>query len=984
MQKRITLFCAFLLATVFAYGQNITVKGTVRDQKGETLPGVSVRVKDSDAGVATDANGAFSISTASNSTLIFSYIGFAAKEQPVAGQTVLNIVLDESNKALNEVVVVGYGTQRKGDITGAVSVIGKKDLDQRPNTQIGNLIEGKTAGVQVVSPSGSPSATLSIKIRGTNSINAGSNPLYVIDGVPAQDTRSLNPADIETISVLKDASSAAIYGAQGANGVVLITTKRGTTAKPKVELSAYYGFASVRKRLDVLNADQYHQLATDLGYSTDWTKYTANNDWQDEIFRSGSSQNYQLAISGKNEGTSYYISGGYAKQLGVIESSEMARANFKVNLDQKVNNWLTVGTNVAYTRYNDVSITDDTNVNGGGVLLGALTTPSNIGIFNADGTYTANPFQQWENPLASLYGSTRPYKNQRLLGNAYGEIKFTPDLKFRSSLGIDYINAVSDYFLDPYLTSYGRQNNGIARNETNLTNYWISDNTLTYTKKLGKHNFNVLGGFVAQKYRYENTYIQTTGFSGNTIPTTNAGSVIGSAYNNKSEKFNNSIIGRVNYDYAGKYLFTANFRADASSVFGPNTRWGYFPSFSAGWRLSEESFLKDVTAINDLKLRAGYGIVGNDQISTTNYYSYLGGVSSGSNYIIGGNIQPGNYPSSIENRNLKWEETKQTNIGIDLTILNNRLTFSADAYIKDTKDLLQTYPVPRSTGFDFALKNIGTLRNKGLEFLVSSKNIVQKDFQWSTDFNISFNRNSVTALYGQQYFLNTIAGRSEASLVTEGKPLGVFYGYVYEGVDPQTGNALYLTKSGEKSSSPSADDRTIIGNPNPDFIYGLTNTFSYKDFSFTVFLQGSQGNDIFNATRIETEGMTGPQNQSTAVLRRWTTPGQITDIPKASVNNTDNSRISTRFVENGSYLRVKTATLSYNLPKTIAAKLRLASIRFYATGENLFTFTKYSGFDPEVNAFTSGSSANTNGGFGIDYGTYPQTRNLIFGLNASF
>jgi TonB-linked SusC/RagA family outer membrane protein len=983
MQKRITLFCAFLLASVLAYGQNITVKGTVKDSKGETLPGVSVMVKDSNTGVATDVNGAFTINATANSTLTFSFIGFATQELAVAGRTEINVVLAENNKTLSEVIVVGYGTQRKGDITGAVSVIGKKDLDQRPNTQLGNLIEGKTAGVQVVSPSGSPSASLSIKIRGTNTITGGSNPLYVIDGVPTQDTRSLNPADIESISILKDASSAAIYGAQGSNGVVLITTKRGTTAKPRVDFSAYAGVSTVRKKLDVLNADQYHALATELGYSTDWSQYTANTDWQDEIYRTGASQNYQLAISGKNEGTTYYVSGGWTQQKGVIESSLMQRANFKVNLDQKVNDWFTVGTNLAYTRYNDVSVTDNTNVNGGGVVLGALTTPPNIGIFNPNGQYTSNPFQQWENPLASLFGSTRPYTNQRLLGNVYGEIKFTPNLKFRSSLGIDYTNAVTDYFLDPYLTSYGRQNNGIARNETNLTNYWTSDNTLTYTQKIGKHNFSILGGFVAQKFRYENTYIQTTGFSGNTIPTTNAGSVIGSAYNNKSERFNNSVIGRVNYDYAGKYLFTANFRADASSVFGNNTRWGYFPSFSAGWRLSEESFLKDVTAINDLKLRAGFGIVGNDQLGGSPY-SYLGQVSSGANYIVGGNVVPGTYPSTIQNKNLKWEQTQQTNIGIDLTVLNNRLTFSADAYIKDTKDLLLAYPLPRSTGYDVVTKNVGKLRNKGLEFMVSSRNVVGKDFTWSTDFNISFNRNNVLDLVGQQFFYNTIAGRSEVSLVKENQPLGVFYGYVYAGVDPQNGNALYLNNKGEKTNAPTADDRRIIGNPNPDFIYGLTNTFSYKNFSLNVFLQGSQGNDMFNASRIETEGMTGPQNQSTAVLRRWTTPGQITDIPKASVNNTDNSRISTRFVENGSYLRVKTATLSYNFPQAIANKLKLGSIRVYATGENLFTITKYSGYDPEVNAFTTGNAAVTNGGFGIDYGTYPQTRNLIFGLNASF
>jgi TonB-linked SusC/RagA family outer membrane protein len=973
-----------LCLTIMAFGQNKTITGIVNDPKGEPLSGVTIKVKGTETGTITDANGKFSVTAAPNSTLVFIFVGFEVKEQPLNGQTQLTISLAELSQSLNQVVVVGYGSQRKGNITGAVSIINKKDLEERPNTQIGNLIEGKTAGVQVVSSSGSPSATLSIKVRGTNSINAGSSPLYVIDGVPTLDTRSLNSADIESISVLKDASSAAIYGAQGSNGVILVTTKRGTSETPKIDFSAYGGVSSIRKKLDVLNATQYRQLVTELGYTTDWSQYTANTDWQDEIFQTGSSQNYQLAVSGKNQGTAYYISGGWTQQKGAIRSSEMTRYNFKINLEQKVNNWFTLGTNLTYTHYSDVSITDNANVNGGGVLLGALSTPPNIGIFNPDGTYTSNPFQQWENPLASLYGSTRPYKNQRLLGNVYGEIKFTPELKFRSNLGTDYINGVTDYFLDPYLTTYGRLNGGIARNETNLTNYYISDNTLTYTKILGKHNFSALAGWISQKYRYENTYIYTSSFSGNNIPTTNAGSIIGSAYNNKSEKFNTSFIGRINYDYAGKYLLTANFRGDASSVFGPSNKWGYFPSVSAGWRLSEEDFLKNATLINDLKLRVGFGIVGNDQVSTNNYYAYQGQVSSGANYIFGGNIVPGNYPSSIANDALKWEETKQTNIGIDLTILKNRLTFTADAYLKDTKDLLQTYPVPLSTGFNYALKNIGTLRNKGLEFMVSSKNIVKDDFQWNTDFNISFNRNKVTKLYGQQYNLNTIPSRSEVSLVKEGLPLGVFYGYVAAGVDPQTGMELYRTNSGGTTSSPSADDRKVIGDPNPDFIYGLTNTLTYKNFSLNLFLQGTQGNDIFNASRVETEGMTGPQNQSTAVLRRWTTPGQITDIPKAVLNNTDNSRISTRFVEDGSFLRVKTLTLSYNFPKEMLKKIRLSNLRLYVTGENLLTFTKYSGYDPEVNAFTSGNSQLSNGGFGIDYGTYPQTRNLLFGLNVSF
>lgn len=978
MKRRLSLLITFiLLGCMASYAQNITVRGTVKDQKGEPLPGVSVKIKGTALGTSTDINGAYTLRAPGTAILVVSYIGFKTSEIPVNNRSTIQIILSESNQQLDEVVVVGYGTQRKGDVTGAIGTISNKAFDSRPNTQFGSIIQGKTAGVQVVTPSGKPSTGLNIRIRGTSSINAGSDPLYVIDGVPTTDTRSLNPSDIESISVLKDASSAAIYGAQGANGVVLITTKRGKEGAPKVEFNVYGGFSNVWKKLDVLNADQYHSLMTELGYTTDWSKYTANTNWQDEIFRNGTAQNYQVALSGKNDKTTYYLSGGWVQQNGAVRSSQMNRYNFKVNLDQKVNNWLNLGTNVAYTNYHDVDVTDNTNVNSGGVLLGALTTPPVIGIYNADGTFTSNPFQNWENPVASTDGSDRPYKNQRLLGNAYAEITFIPDLKFRSSIGIDYSNAMSDYFLDPFRTSYGRAKQGIGRNSTYLTNYWISDNTLSYKKNIGKHNFSALAGFVAQKFRWENSSIEKNGFSGNAVTTTNAGSIIVSASNDKSEKTNESFISRLTYDFAGKYLVTANFRADGSSVFGPGKRWGYFPSFSAGWRLSEENFMKDLSFVNDLKLRLGWGIVGNDQLGD-NRYAYLGQVGTGANYTIGGTILPGTYPSSIENLNLKWEQTEQTNLGIDLSVLNSRITFSADAYIKNTKDLLLNVPVPRSTGFDTGIQNVGKLRNKGLEFQISSVNI-DREFKWNTDFNLSFNRNKVIDLVGQQILTGYVANRDNATLIEEGQPLGMLYGYVAAGVDPQTGMLLYKDKEGNSTQTPSTDDRTLIGNPNPDFIYGLTNTFSYKNFSLNVFLQGSQGNDILNASRMETEGLLDPKNQSTAVLRRWTTVGQITDIPKAVANNYDNSRISTRFVENGSFLRVKSATLSYNFASPLLSKIKLSGLKLYVTGENLITITNYKGYDPEVNF---AGASNTI--MGIDYGTYPQTRNLIFGLSASF
>ncbi|MDM8176136.1 MULTISPECIES: SusC/RagA family TonB-linked outer membrane protein [Olivibacter] len=982
MSRKLLLMIFLFFICISSYGQGTTVRGVVKDISGDALPGVSVKVKGGTGGTTTDGNGQFTLKTPDNAVLIFSYIGYQVKEEAVQGSSTLEITLLPSNQELDEVVVVGYGTQRKGDITGAVGVVSQEAFESRPNTQFGSILQGKTAGVQVSSPGGKPNAGLNIRIRGTSSITSSSDPLYVVDGVPIADTRSINPADIESMSILKDAASAAIYGAQGANGVVLITTKKGKEGKTRVDLNAYAGFSSVWRKLDVLNASQYRELMTALGRNTDWDRYTANTNWQDEVFQQGASQNYQLAFSGKSNKTTYYLSGGWTKQKGAVRSAEMDRYNFKVNLQQEVNSWLTLGTNLGYTRYHDVDVADNQAVNQGGVIMGILSTPPNIGIYNPNGTFTSNPFQDWENPLAFTDGSERGYRNQRVIGNAYAEITFLPGLKFRSNFGIDAGSGVYEYFLDPIRTSYGRAQEGIGRYNTDQRNYWIADNTLTYNKQLEKHNFGALLGMVAQKTQWENSETERTGFSGTSITTPNAGSVIRIANVSKREKANVSVIGRVNYDFDGKYLFTANFRADNSSNFGSENKWGYFPSFSAGWRLSKENFLNEVSWLDDLKLRAGWGIVGNDNVGE---YAYWGRVASDANYPFGGVISPGTRPSTLQNDNLKWEETKQTNIGLDISVFNARLNFSADAYLKKTSDLLLNVPVPRATGFDYVLQNAGALENKGLEFQVNSRNLAGA-LKWETDLNISLNRNKVSDLAGTTIFGANISGRGDLSYTTVGNPIGMFYGYVFTGVDPQTGDALYLRNDGTSSNNPSPDDRRIIGNPNPDFIYGLTNTFGYKNFGFSIFLQGSQGNDIYNGTRVETEGMIDAKNQTTAVLDRWTSPGQLTNVPRAVPDNTNNSRNSTRFVENGSYLRVKSVTLSYNLPETLLSRLKLSNVKVYVTGENLFTVTNYKGFDPEVNAFTNTNDAtqNKNTFVGIDYGTYPQTRNLIFGLNVSF
>lgn len=980
MKQYHKIFFALLFFCQLAFSQTI-ISGKVTDNNNLPLMGVSVILQGSSIGTTTDFDGKYSLSDNidENAILSFSYIGFEQQEIVIGNRSTINVQLIEETDYLDEVVVVGYGSQLKKDITGAVATIDSESFESRPNIQVGSLLQGQSSGVQVLSSSGKPSAGFSVRVRGTNSINASSEPLYVVDGVPTNDTRSINPSDIDAITVLKDASSAAIYGAQGANGVVLITTKRGTTSKPTVSIDTYTGFSQAWNTLPVLNGEQYRDLMTEMGQNprAGWDFYTARTDWQNEIFQNGFSSNYQASVSGKSASTNYFVSAGYLSQEGAVRSSELQRTNFKINLEQDINDWLKVGSRLAYTVYRDVDVNDNNSINQGGVLLGALSTPSIIGVYNADGTFTSNPFQNWENPLASTDGLDREFNDQRFLGNVYLEAIFLDGFKYRFNYGIDNNNGVYDSFLDPFKTGYGVAIGGEAIHSTSKKSYYIVENTLSYSKVFNKHNVEALVGSVAQKFRYEGSDITTRNFASDAITTPSGGAEIMSASAWKSERSNASFLSRINYSYADKYLITANFRADGSSVFGPDQRWGYFPSFSLGWRVSNEKFFGENTFVNDLKIRAGWGVVGNDNIDA---YSYFGRVGTGANYPIGGAAQPGTYPASIENLELKWEEAEQTNIGIDVSLFNNRVSLTADAYIKKTKDLLLNAPLPTSTGFDSATRNIGEIENKGLEFALNTSNIETENLSWNTGFNISFNRNEVVDLVGQELLQGGITGgRGEPSLVREGEPLGTLYGYVFGGVDPATGDAYYIDVNGESTFAPKPEDRTIIGDANPDFYYGLTNSINYKGFGLFVFLQGTQGNDMLNVTRIETEGMIDPKNQSFAVVNRWRQPGDITNIPRASWSNSDNSRVSTRFIEDGSYLRFKTITLSYDLSQNILDKLGITSLKIYGTGENIFTITNYSGFDPEVNAYGGSNTIQ-----GIDFGTYPQTRNLILGINVTF
>lgn len=958
------------------------VKGRITNQQGEPLVGVSVTLKGTLIGTLTDENGSYSIDVPENGILVFSFVGYITKEAAVNGRTAVDLVLEAADMGLDEVVVVGYGTQKKKDITGAVSVITAKELEERPNTQFGYSIEGKTAGVQILRSSGQPQAGFSIRIRGTSTITAGSEPLYIVDGVPTTSTNEINPADIESLTILKDASSAAIYGASGANGVVLITTKRGKNQKTKVSLSAYTGFSNAWKKVPVLNGKQYIDLMTEMGLSpaSGWNDYAnVNTNWQDLVFRTGHTQSVNLSAAGGNANTQYYLSGSVLKQQGSVINNSVDRGNFKVNLDHKINNIFKIGTSISYNKWADVDVSENGR---NGVIFGLITGVPVIKPMNEDGTYASNPLiADIENPVASAYGSDHKWVNSRFNGNTYIEATVLEGLKVRTMFGYEESTGAYNAFVNPFQTREGRTWSGIADQSLSQNKYWISENTVTYDKQFGQNDLTVLGGFITSERKSNSLSEHATGFGGSAVTTVNGGAIHTLSGADISERSNVSLLSRINYAHANKYLLTANFRADASSVFGPNNRWGYFPSFSAGWRISNENFFKNVTAFNDLKLRVGWGQVGNDQISP---YSYLGLVNPSSNYVIGNVPTPGTAPTSLENTILQWETTDQLNLGLDVSIWNSRVSLTADYYIKKTKDLLLRVPIPASVGIpsNIALQNAGKIENRGIEFQVSTKNLANK-LKWNTDFNISFNKNKVLDMVGTFIKVGSIESRGNTSIAQEGLSLGTFWGYVYDGVDPETGNVVYrdLDKNGEINE----DDKMVIGRANPKYAFGFTNSFSYRNFTLDVFVQGIQGNEIFNATRVLSEGMTDGRSQSAAVLKRWTTPGQITNVPRQSLNNsgipdpTYNSLISSRYIEDGSYVRIKSVTLGYNLPQSLMNKLRLSRCLIYVTGENLFTFTKYSGFDPEVSAFGASNTAP-----GVDFGTYPQSRDILFGVNISF
>ncbi len=974
------LILLFFFIAAFVNAQTIEIKGTVTNSKDkQPIFGANIVVKNSKKGVTTDIDGNFNIKVNPNDVLVFSNVGFTLKEIKVEKSQVLNVSLIEEANKLEEVVInVGYGTQKKKNVTSAISTVKSDAFDDRPIYNVAQALQGNASGVNVVQPSGKPGVALDIRIRGLSSIQSGNNPLFVIDGVQTYSSDGLNTDDIVDIQILKDATSTAIYGVNGSAGVVLITTKKGKANKNIFNFNSYYGSSEIVKNIAILNPDQYKSLMAEISptYVSDANNplYAGiNTDWTKKVFQTGQDQNYNLSYAGGTEKIKAFVSLGYQDTQGIVKPSNFKRLSGRINLDVDATTWLKahVGMNLINTQLNNTS--DNNSANQGGVILSALTTPAFLPVYADDlvggavaggqlpGQFAANPTASLENPV-SFQSRQEDTNGIRYLGNLSLDVTLLKNLIWKPSSSIDMSRNVYQYFVDSYRSNYGRNNNstdvttrGIGREHTASYSNRNLENTLNYSIKSENHDLNLLVGNSIQKERYDQLKIEGTGFD----PSLRKLDISKMMYTDPkasdtiaTEKNYVSYFGRATYNYKEKYIVNGVFRATGASQLAAKNKWGFFPGVSAAWIISNENFLKNNTTVSELKLRLGWGQTGN-----------ISGVGPYSSYGLLGD-DGGNLLNYI-NTDLSWETTTDINIGIDFGMIDNRIRLTADTFKKTTTDLINTIYIEGAA----YVYNAGKMENTGLELALNTINF-KGDFNWNTNFNITFIKNKILEMGLQPI---EYSGYQNVNRLEKGQPLGNFYGYVVDRVNPATGILEYKDINGDGAITP--QDRTIIGNAMPDYYFGFTNTFSYKGFSLDVLFTGVQGNDVFNASRIDLEGMQNSKNQSIAVLDRWTTPGQITNIPKA--HDATSTLASDRFVEDGSYVRLKAVTLGYSFNKLFWG---LNSLKFYATGQNLVTWTNYSGFDPEVNS----SNSNNGTAQGIDYGTYPQVRTFIFGLKAGF
>ncbi|HVM89019.1 MAG TPA: TonB-dependent receptor [Puia sp.] len=1018
--KAAVFLCMLFPLMIFA--QTHLIKGVIKDADGKPVAGATVIVKGTSKGTNSAADGSYSITLNSlNDVIEISFVGFRTKTIEVKGRSSIDVVLEESRSQLSDVVVVGYGTQKKSDITGAISSIRNKEFKDQPVSNLASSIQGKVAGILVTTPSGTPGAGLLVSVRGAN------NPLYVVDGVPmlsesnsslstsyntngdeegsGQNVSSIsdiNPDDIESIEILKDASSASIYGARAANGVVLITTKRGKNGKTEFSLNSFAGIQNVARKIPFLDSKGFVALEEDARqqdlklYQQDPTPFNdaypgfdpavltnplpdswhtgVNTNWENEIFRTAPMANLQLSARGGNDKTKFFIAGNYFDQQGIVIENYYKRASFRMNVDNKVSNHVSIGANTSFTYgKNRRSFNDDTYT---GIVTNALGASPLMPVYDSAGNYSDYTQYQasWlsDNPVKSAKEIKAFTTNYRFIGTAFADIEILKSLKFRSSFTADYTDLEDNQFFSP-ITSDGAPVGGKAIQGTYKNLTWLNENILTYSSLFGKSAVNAVGGFTVQSSRYEKSSIKAQGFPvGSGLENISSASTITAATVQNFGWGLVSFLGRVNYSYDEKYLLAVSARYDGSSRLDPSVRWGLFPAFSAGWVLSKEKFLEKSEWLTNLKLRASYGLTGDQEIGDFQYLSYWSPARYDGN--------AGLRPTNLGNRDLTWQRNKMLNIGADFEILQGKFSGSLEFFKGNRTKLLAEAVTPATSGFQQQITNAGNIENKGVEFSLMAYPVKKKDFSWSINFNISYLKDKILSLYSDNEQLFAYTDLFPTHILKVGQAIGTFLGYKYLGVDPQTGNPLF------------GDSLQPLGKATPDYFGGLTNEFRYKNWDLSIVTQFSIGNKVYNLIRTTYQTLGNSPggwdannvlyqvyaNNATIVNKRWEKPGDKTDIPRASLIFENYNQQSSQFIEDASFFRIRTVNFGY----TIRPKHSVVynSLRLYVQAQNLWVFTKYYGFDPEVSS-NGGSNPQTAG---VDYAAYPQARTFTFGVNFNF
>ncbi len=1011
MNLKLTLFLmVILLFSVSLFAQDgIAVSGKVTDTGNLPLVGVNVLIANTTTGTVTDFDGNYQLKVDKGDELVFSYLGFVSQSITITDQTTLNVTLVEDDQVLDQIVVVGYGSVKKSDVTGSVSSVKSEELTAFPVLDAAQALQGRAAGVVVQSNNGGePGAPINIKIRGNTSISANSSPLIVVDGFVGGSMPQAN--DIESMEILKDASATAIYGSRGSNGVVLVTTKKGKSGKLSVELNSTYAVQNTANKLDLLNASEFadyqNQIRANNDVSTPYPQGTADTDWQDEIYRTGNTQNHQLSVSGGSDKMNFYVSGNYFNQDGIVVNSGFERATFLSNVDAQVSDKLKLGLNLFGSRGTKDGVTTQSDgsvtVGGDDVISLAMRFAPDKPIQDENGNFTTNDAigDEVDNPYAVATERVDETVSDDFRANVYANYDILESLTFKTTFGLSSENETRGIYQPSTLKITAGGVGGRARVTDAKRTSVLSENYLTYNTDIGKGNLTLLGGYSYQKNTTEAFAAAGTGFLSDAF----SYYALGTATNplqpasSLSEVEIQSLFGRVNFDFDNKYLLTATVRRDGASNFAANNKYAVFPSAALGWKISNEDFLINSETISSLKLRVSYGATGNPSISPYQSLSRFASLYASRN----GQTVFAITPDQPANPDLKWETSYQTNFGIDLGLIDNRINLSLDYYNIDTKDLiLGNNGIPEYFGFasDEILTNLGEINNSGIEIALNSKNIVDGDFRWSTDFNLSKNKNEVVALINDADLFGNAApsyfSHDRSYVLRVGEEVGLFWGYDYAGVfqggdapaGTQTlaggvaGDPLFVDVDGNGEITEA--DRTIIGNPNPDFTFGFTNNFSYRNFDLSIFFQGSQGGDIFNMTNVQLNN--GDANTTRDYFNNaWTPSNTNTDQPR--VGNNSNREISSRFVEDGSYIRLKNLALGYNLPLGVVESLGLQNVRFSISAQNLLTFTDYSGLDPEVNYFGASGDNNTSSNTvqGFDFGNYPTVKSVNFNLNVKF